>query len=174
MSAPSSLKDRVWQLVDWLHGFRFIRFGLVGASGTVVNLVVLYLAHEYVFKVIEPADSRPYFSLALAIAVATANNFTWNRLWTWSDRQHATAVDDGERLSKRSLAAQLSQYAAASWFGILLQYALTLWLNRMGLHYLQANLIAIAVASISNFVANDRWTFRHRQEGGAGKDGHGA
>ncbi|NBX56057.1 MAG: hypothetical protein EBT70_13535 [Betaproteobacteria bacterium] len=28
--------------------------------------------------------------------------------------------------------------------------------------YLLANLIAIVVASISNFLANDRWTFRRR------------
>ena len=163
MSSPS-LRDRLWQLIDWLHGFRYVRFGLVGASGTVVNLAVLYTAHEFLFRAIEPVGSKPYFSLALAIAVATVNNFTWNRLWTWSDRQHATAVEEGERLRKRSLLAQLAQYATASWLGILLQYALTLWLMHLGLHYLVANLTAIAIASISNFIANDRWTFRHKRQ----------
>jgi dolichol-phosphate mannosyltransferase len=162
MSAPS-LRDRLWQLIDWLHGFRYVRFGIVGASGTVVNLAVLYVAHEYLFRAVEPVGSKPYFSLALAIAVATANNFTWNRLWTWSDRLHATAVQEGERLSKRSLLAQLGQYATASWLGILLQYALTLWLAHLGLHYLLANVVAIVVASVSNFIANDRWTFRHKR-----------
>ncbi|MCZ8253618.1 MAG: GtrA family protein [Hylemonella sp.] len=162
MTSPT-LRDRLWQLVDWLHGFRYVRFGLVGASGTVVNLVVLYFAHEYLFRAIEPVGSKPYFSLALAIAVATVNNFTWNRLWTWSDRQHATAVEEGERLRKRSLLAQLGQYATASWLGILLQYALTLWLTHLGLHYLVANVTAIVIASVSNFIANDRWTFRHKR-----------
>lgn len=156
-----SLRERLWRFIDWLHSFRYVRFGLVGASGTVVNLAVLYTAHEYLFNVIEPAGSKPYFSLALAIAVATVNNFTWNRLWTWSDRIHATAVQEGERLSKRSLLAQLGQYATASWLGILLQYALTLWLAHF-MHYMLANVIAIVVASVSNFVANDRWTFRHK------------
>lgn len=159
--SPSSLRERVWQLIDWLHGFRYVRFGLVGASGTVVNLAVLYTAHEYLFNAVEPPGSKPYFSLALAIAVATVNNFTWNRLWTWSDRLHATAVEEGQRLSKRSLLAQLGQYAAASWLGILLQYALTLWLAHF-MHYMLANVIAIVVASVSNFIANDRWTFRHK------------
>jgi putative flippase GtrA len=162
MSTPT-LRDRVWQLVDWLHGFRYVRFGIVGASGTVVNLAVLYVAHEYLFRAFEPVGSKPYFSLALAIAVATVNNFTWNRLWTWSDRQHATAVEEGERLRKRSLLAQLGQYATASWLGILLQYALTLWLTHLGLHYLVANVTAIVIASVSNFIANDRWTFRHKR-----------
>lgn len=162
MSQPS-LRERLWQLVDWLHGFRYVRFGIVGASGTVVNLAVLYTSHEYVFRAFEPVGSKPWFSLALAIAVATVNNFTWNRLWTWSDRRHATAVEDGERLRKRSLLAQLGQYATASWLGILLQYTLTLWLTHLGLHYLIANVTAIVIASVSNFVANDRWTFRHKR-----------
>lgn len=163
MNKPS-LRDRLWQLVDWLHGFRYVRFGLVGASGTVVNLAVLYVAHEFLFRAVEPVGSKPYFSLALAIAVATVNNFTWNRLWTWSDRVHATSVEEGQRLSKRSLLAQLGQYATASWLGILLQYALTLWLAHMGMHYLLANVLAILIASVSNFITNDRWTFRQRRE----------
>lgn len=161
MSQPA-LRDRLWRLIDWLHGFRYVRFGLVGASGTVVNLVVLYTAHEFLFSSIEPPGSKPYFSLALAIAIATVNNFTWNRLWTWSDRIHATAIEEGQRLRKRSLLAQLLQYATASWLGILLQYALTLWLAHF-MHYMLANVIAIVIASVSNFIANDRWTFRHRK-----------
>lgn len=163
MNTLLPLRERLWRLIDWLHGFRYVRFGLVGASGTVVNLAVLYTAHEYLFNAIEPAGSKPYFSLALAIAIATANNFTWNRLWTWSDRQHATASEEGQRLSKRGLLAQLGQYATASWVGIALQYALTLWLAHF-MHYMLANVLAIVIASVSNFIANDRWTFRHRSK----------
>jgi putative flippase GtrA len=164
MTQPSAkVHERLWRLIDWLHSFRYIRFGLVGASGTVVNLAVLYVAHEYLFSAIEPAGSKPYFSLALAIAIATVNNFTWNRLWTWSDRLHATSIQHEQGLSLGNLLAQLGQYATASWLGILLQYALTLWLAHF-MHYLLANVIAIVVASISNFVANDRWTFRHSRK----------
>jgi len=45
----------------------------------------------------------------------------------------------------------------------LLQYALTLGLMHLGLHYLLANLIAIGIASVSNFITNDLWTFRNRK-----------
>ena len=45
------------------------------------------------------------------------------------------------------------------WLGIALQYGLTLWFATV-MHYLIANVLAIAVASVSNFLANDRWTFR--------------
>ena len=56
---------------------------------------------------------------------------------------------------------QLGRYTLASWFGIALQYGLTLWLSQT-LHYMLANVIAIVIASVSNFLANDRWTFNRR------------
>ena len=36
---------------------------------------------------------------------------------------------------------------------------MTLWLSH-SLHYMVANVIAIVIASVRNFLANDRWTFR--------------
>lgn len=163
MSTPRHpLQQRVYALIHWLQGFRYIKFGLVGASGTVVNLAVLYVAHEYLFRSIEPAGSKPYFSLALAIAVATINNFTWNRLWTWADRvaAHQEALDE-DASPLALLARHFGKYALASWFGMALQYGLTLWLAHW-LHYLVANLISIVALSVINFLANDRWTFHRR------------
>lgn len=147
-------RPRLLALLRWLGQHRYIKFGLVGASGTGVNLAVLYLAREYLFKALEGQQSRPYFSLALAIAVATLNNFTWNRAWTWADRS-------GPESGALSLLKQFGKYAAASWFGIVFQYALTLWLST-SMHYMLANLLAIVIASVCNFVANDRWTFKRR------------
>jgi len=150
-------------LIEWLKGFRYIKFGLVGASGTVVNMVVLYLAQEFLFAPIADPRQRLYASLALAIAVATVNNFTWNRLWTWADRVKAAHAHH-QSLAHQPLAVlagQLGRYALASWLGIALQYGLTLWLAQH-LHYLVANVIAIVVASVSNDLANDHWTFGHR------------
>jgi dolichol-phosphate mannosyltransferase len=153
----------IFSLMEWLKRLRYIKFGLVGASGTVVNMAVLYLAQEYLFAIIGDPRQRLYASLALAIAVATINNFTWNRLWTWADRVKAAHVHHQHLEHTRLvvIAGQLGRYALASWLGIALQYGLTLWLAQ-ALHYLLANVIAILVASVSNFIANDRWTFRHR------------
>ncbi len=149
---------RLFKLLRWLEQFRYVKFGIVGASGTVVNLIVLFIGREYLFVSIEGHTNKPYFSLAVAIAIATLNNFTWNRLWTWADRRmnHQT---DGRR---PSLVVQFAKYATASWFGIALQYSLTLWLTTY-MHYMVANVIAIAIASVSNFLANDHWTFRRRK-----------
>ncbi len=163
MTPILSWSQRVYLLVAWLKSFRYVKFGLVGASGTVVNMAVLYVAQEFLFAAIVDPRHRLYASLALAIGIATVNNFTWNRLWTWSDRVKA-AHDHHRQLQRTRLsvmAGQLGRYALASWVGIGLQYGLTLWLAH-SLHYLVANVIAIVVASVSNFLANDRWTFGHR------------
>ena len=157
--------QRLFQLIEWLKGFRYIKFGLVGASGTVVNMAILYLAQEHLLAFIAEPRSRLYASLTLAIAVATVNNFTWNRLWTWADRLRENALAGATaavvKLPRSLWLGQFGRYTLASWFGIALQYGLTLWLSHT-LHYLLANVIAIVIASVSNFLANDHWTFRRR------------
>ncbi len=146
-----------------LQKFRYIKFGIVGASGTAVNIAVLYLAKTYLFHDIEPEKFRLGISLALAIFIATLSNFTWNRLWTWADRREAIARDMGapqEPLPKR-LIVQFGRYCMASWFGMAFQFVVTIWLS----HYMvdwAANITSIVLASVINFLANDRWTFRTR------------
>lgn len=159
----AAMQDLVVAAIEWLKGFRYLKFGLVGASGTVVNMAMLYLAQEFLFAAIADPRQRLYASLALAILVATVNNFTWNRLWTWADRVKAAHAHHQhlETTPWKVLAGQFGRYTLASWLGIALQYSLTLWLSHH-LHYLLANVLAIVVASVSNFLANDRWTFGHR------------
>ncbi len=163
MTQTTGWQQSAFQLIEWLKGFRYIKFGLVGASGTVVNMVVLYLGQEFLFLGIESPRSRLYASLAFAIALATINNFTWNRLWTWADRirEFAALNAANENPSSRAWVSQFGKYTLASLLGIALQYGLTLWLAH-ALHYLLANVIAIVIASVSNFLVNDRLTFRRR------------
>jgi dolichol-phosphate mannosyltransferase len=162
MSGRSALQRTVLWALAWIERYRYIKFGIVGASGTVVNLVVLHLGHEYVFNAIEASYNKPYLSLALAIAVATVNNFTWNRLWTWSDRVR-TLEADVQPVSIRLLGMEFGQYVTASAFGSALQYVLTLLLSG-SMDYRIANIVAIVAASVSNFLANDRWTFKRDRE----------
>ncbi|MEY2952611.1 MAG: hypothetical protein RLZZ401_698 [Pseudomonadota bacterium] len=152
-----SLRDRLLRLSQWALGFRYAKFGIVGASGTLVNMGVLWLGQELVFQGIASPRQRLYVSLALAIAVATVNNFCWNRVWTWADRRSQTAAGSTQPGSLHLLA----RYALASWLGIGLQYGLTLWFAHF-MHYLLGNVLAILAASVSNFIANDRWTFQRK------------
>lgn len=57
---------------------RFLRFGVVGFSGLLVDIVVFYLLRE-------PIGLPLYLSTALSIEVAIINNFFWNDAWTFAD-----------------------------------------------------------------------------------------
>jgi dolichol-phosphate mannosyltransferase len=143
-------------LASWLRriiSLRFLKFGIVGASGIVVNQGVLYVAQEYVFHVShDPARLdwlKLNLSLGLAIFFATLNNFFWNRLWTWRDR---------DAPHHRSILIQFGQYSLSCGVSIALQVLLT---NLLAPHvyYMIANFFAIVVTSVVNFLLNDIWTF---------------
>jgi len=140
--------QRSLSLAPWA---RLIKFGVVGTSGTVINILSLMLAQEYLLVFIDNETWRLRASLTFAIGLATLNNFYWNHLWTWADR---------ERLIRRNRFIQLLQYTAASWIGISIQLILTpLLTSQLNWHYSIANLCAIGIAALANFVINDRWTF---------------
>jgi putative flippase GtrA len=110
---------------------------------------VLYVNQEIIFGGINPKETRLRLSLAVAIFLATINNFMWNRVWTWRDRRGKT---------KHGIVVQMGQYFLASWLSIALQFFLTTILARF-VHYLPANIISIILAAIVTYVLNDVWTF---------------
>jgi putative flippase GtrA len=139
-------------LLQRLNLERFARFGSVGALGTVVNLVFLWLGQEWLLARIEPESLRLSLALSLSIAISTVHNFAWNRAWTWADRRS----DD-----RTPLVQQFGQYALACWFGILLQFIVTRALADT-MHYMLAAVLAIGLASVANYAINDVWTFGQR------------
>lgn len=146
---PFRLRLHTASLMRRIFSKRFLKFGTVGASGTVVNIGILYLAQEHIFHTVQSAEIRLNLSLALAIFMATLNNFYWNRLWTWQDRVQQRP---------RPWLVQFGQYGLACWLSIVLQFVFT---NLLAPHfyYQVANLIAIGVSSVLNFLLNDIWTF---------------
>jgi len=134
---------------------RFIRFGIVGLSGTVVNMVVLYLGQSVLFREISPSEKRLYFSLGLAIFLATMNNYLWNRWWTWRDRKRASVT---------GFFTQMIQYYVACSVAIFLQYVITMLLSRVA-YYLVANGLAIVLSAIFVYILNNAWTFRRLKMG---------
>ena len=128
---------------------RFIRFGTVGLSGTVVNLLVLGYNQSVLFKNIQPFKHRLYISLAVAIFLATLNNYLWNRWWTWGDRKTST---------KTVFFIQMGQYYLACGVAIFFQYLITM-LASGWFHYLIANIIGIVLSAVFVYIINDIWTF---------------
>ena len=142
------LPVKLQPLVRW----RFIKFAMVGASGTVINIAVLFMAQEFLLRHIEDFHTRLNYSIALAISVATLSNFYWNRRLTWRDRRHEVS---------RSAWVLFFRYVMAAALSIAMQSLLTKYLANH-LHYIVANLAAIALASGVNFLANDHLTFSRR------------
>ena len=148
----SRLPVRLQPMVRW----RFIKFGAVGASGTVINIAVLYACQEFLLLQIADFHARLNYSIAIAITLATISNFYFNRRLTWRDRQVEASP---------SVLVLFFKYVAAAGVSIAIQSVMTKSLS-IYLHYIVANLLAIGVSSIFNFVANDRLTFR--RSGGKG------
>ena len=156
----SRLPTKLQPLARW----RFVKFGLVGASGTVINIAVLYGSQEYLLRFIEDFHLRLNYSIALAITLATISNFYWNRRLTWRDRHNQVS---------RSAWLLFFKYVMAAALSIAVQSLLTKWLANH-LHYIVANLAAIVFASAFNYIANDHMTFRRlsKTSAGARDDGH--
>ena len=155
-SRVESLIGRLPARLQPMARWRFIKFGAVGASGTVINIAVLYACQEFLLSQIADFHARLNYSIAIAITLATISNFYFNRRLTWRDRQYDASP---------GVMVLFFKYVAAAGVSIAIQSMMTKSLS-LYLHYIVANLVAIGVSSIFNFVANDRLTFR--RSGGKG------
>ena len=125
---------------------RFLRFGLVGGSGVLVDMSLLFVF----------ADPRMLgwglsISKALAAEAAIVNNFIWNDLWTFRDR----ALNcPGWRLR----ASRFGRFNLICLAGIGLNVGLlNALVHGLGLNIYVANGIAIVVVSLWNFGMNLRF-----------------
>lgn len=121
--------------------FQLIRFGAVGASGYVVNLGVFTL-------LVHAADVKYVLAAVGAYLVAVANNFTWNRIWTFQ-AQEGHAGFQAARFFLVSLVA----------FGFQLAI-LALLVSGFDAPEVPAQAFAIAMATPLNFIGNKLWSFR--------------
>jgi putative flippase GtrA len=116
------------------------RFLVVGSSGVLVNSMALFALYQLLGLPLLLAS-------ALAIELAIASNFVWNDRWTFG--QQRPSLGRFARFNLVSLAS-------------LLITTTTMWLlvQRLGVHYLLANLAGITLATAWNFVINFEWTWR--------------
>ncbi|PKL79959.1 MAG: GtrA family protein [Candidatus Melainabacteria bacterium HGW-Melainabacteria-1] len=131
----------------WKRYETFLRYALVGASGTLVDLLTLYALTEW--SGINPKTSL-WFSLFVSIAflAAVIHNYVLNRLWTFKSRD-------------QNVKAQFTRFLVVSLGGFLLTQAL-MWLlvPVLGVWYLLAKGLTSLSVLIWNFGLNRLWTFR--------------
>lgn len=123
---------------------RFVRFGVVGASGVVVNQGLLMLLHGQLAAPL-------LLSSVTAIEVSIITNFVLNHVWTW-------------RLSLRvpGLVRRCLQYHAAAVMAAFAGNVIVLMtlVELFGVDYRIANLLGIVVGTVINFTAGELWIFR--------------
>ncbi|MGA9856992.1 MAG: GtrA family protein [Solirubrobacteraceae bacterium] len=124
---------------NWLQ---LIRFGAVGASGYVVNLVVFALC-VHVLGI----DYK--LAAVVAFVVSVANNFWWNRNWTFSAQREAHPVEQAVKFFAISLVA----------FGFSYVVLVSL-VDGAGFAKVVAQAISIAAATPLSFVGQKLWSFR--------------
>ena len=126
---------------------RWLVFNTVGLVGVGVQLLALAAGTELL-----RLDYR--VATALAVEAAILHNFAWHECWTWRDRGR------GRRWMR------LLQFNAVSGtVSITANVVLTaLYVTMLGIHYLLANMAAIASCSLVSFLANDRLVFHARND----------
>ncbi len=130
-----------------LH-IRFIKFGIIGLSGIVVNSAALWLLHTYVQLDI-------FLASPLAIALAIFNNFSWNDRFTWNENRENRHNSYVQRLWKYYFSAAL---------GAFLNYLVLIILTlQFDLYYLIANLAGILAGMVSNFLLSEFWVFKSKK-----------
>jgi dolichol-phosphate mannosyltransferase len=136
--------------VRLIHGMRrpanwlqLVRFGLVGGLGFIVNIAVYTL---FVHGV--GVDYR--VASVMAWIVAVANNFVWNRHWTF-DAREGVAHHQAIRFLLVSLVTEVISLAL-----------LTVLVEAGGMTKVPAQAIAVAAATPLSFLGNKLWSFKAR------------
>ncbi|HUM06616.1 MAG TPA: GtrA family protein [Terriglobales bacterium] len=125
---------------------RWLKFNFVGGIGIGVQLASL-------------AIFRSLFGLnyllatALAVEAAVIHNFLWHERFTWADRPAGRPVHSLARLVRFNFSN-----GAVSIIGNLL--LMRMLVGQLRLNYVAANLMAITVCSLANFLLSDRFVFR--------------
>ena len=124
---------------------QFVKFGIVGASGFIVNLVVFTLLQRIVPDHAKPLQYNIIYSLAFL--AGGVSNYYFNRIWTFRSTGHA--VREGAQFMTVS--------AIALGVGLLVSALVSPWLG----HGHKTWFVATVAGIIINFFLNKYWTFKH-------------
>jgi len=120
---------------------QFVKFCVVGASGTVIDFGLTYL-----FK--EKVHLNKYISNSIGFLSAATSNYILNRIWSFEN--HNPAIGE-----------QYMLFMSISLLGLLINngviYLLT---KKLHMNFYVAKVIATGVVTLWNFVMNYLLTFR--------------
>ena len=123
---------------------QFVKFGIVGASGFVVNLAIFTLLQR-----LDPqhASTAHYMAIySISFLSGGVSNYFLNRAWTFRSTGHVAV----EGLSFMSVSV------LALFVGLLVSQAVAPWLG----HGHKTWFVATVAGIVVNFFVNKYWTFR--------------
>ena len=143
MSVPQT--TNFFQRVQQRRGVRqFVKFGIVGASGFLVNLVIFTLLQRVVPN---HQAAGPYYAIySIAFLGGGVSNYFLNRVWTFRSTGHAG----------KEAAQFLSVSVLALVVGLVVSALVAPWLGHGHKTWFLATVSGIVV----NFFLNKYWTFR--------------
>jgi dolichol-phosphate mannosyltransferase len=146
-------RDYIWHLLRLRLGAlpfsRFARFAVVGCSGVVVDMGLLYLLSDPTMLGWGLTRSK-----LLASETAIINNFVWNDAWTFAD------ISTRHR-SWRNRARRFGKFQLICFIGLLLNTALlNFQFNVLGMNRYVANAVAIVMVTGWNFWLNVKLSWR--------------
>lgn len=132
---------------------RFIKFGIVGAVGAIIDFGILNLL---IFFVGWSTPIGRLLANIISTSLAIVSNFTWNRLWTFPESR------------SRKKRVQLIQFTLVNLIGLAINTGIFFVADHyiFGLYFSTTIAIQLAKASAIgivlfwNFGANRLWTYR--------------
>jgi len=133
--------DLLWRLVDKLRGY--IKYSLVGMVGVGIHFGVLWL-----LILTEQVHLWYMGSAAIAILLASTNNYFLNYLWTFKDRK-----------------GNISNHFVG-WFKFLLSIGMTealylgllyLFTEMVGYHYMLSAFISLSLTTVLRYKVATNW-----------------
>lgn len=128
---------------------KFIKFGIVGASGMVVHFGVLYLFKEVV-------GLNPFLANTIGFVTAATTNYILNRIWTFRSQEKQVAVEYFKFILVSVIGLGVNN--GTMWItGKLLPD----WFNDWRFYLIWV--FAVGVTTLWNFFGNMLFTFRKKQ-----------
>jgi dolichol-phosphate mannosyltransferase len=123
------------------------RFYTVGASGLLLNYAVSAL-----IRYLMP-DLWFIYATIIGIVFSIVSNFILNKIWTFNDRD----------FGGKKFAIQIGMFFGFSSLGALVQLGLLyVFVQIYSLSYETSLVAAVALASVTNFLFNKKWTFHEK------------
>jgi putative flippase GtrA len=135
---------------------RFVKFGIVGGIGFVVDNLLFYLQILLVEDELWLRWFAPFFSFEGAVI----SNYFFFHHWVWRDRRHESAGAYWLGFLRYNLTAVSGFLIRLGVMNLLIEYFP--WFSADRRHYLLASLIGATVAALASFLVVERYVFRKK------------